>query len=595
MSAPTPPVPVSSPDPSVTDGPVSGEVAQRRAWLPAWITQHPKEVGVILAILLTLAGPFLLRPSGSSGPVRYDRRLVVMTPHHELIRREFGQAFAQYWKEKTGQVVFVDWRVPGGTSDIALMLKSEYTGAFQLHWERTLGKAWTPAVAKAFLDGKFALSQRPEAEWSDEERARRAFLNSDVGIGVDLFFGGGPYDFQQQARAGVLVARGRDGVGGLPALQAAHPDWFGNAGIPEVLSGETFRDPEGRWVGTCLSSFGIVFNRDVLKRLGIDKEPESWADLADPRLLGQVALSDPSKSGSVTKAFEMVIQQQMQLRLAALQASQQDDKWKKSPEQLQKQAIREGWLAGMQLIQKIGANARYFTDSSTKIPLEVLRGDAAAGMCIDYYGRAAAEQVTGPDGKSRIGFVAPLGGTAISVDPIGLLRGAPDPELATAFMEFVLSDRGQGLWGLKAGAPEGPRTIALRRMPVRRDWYTPERAAFQGDAEEKPFEKASAFQYQPDWTGPVFNAIRFLIRVMCVDQHEELRHAWTELKAADFPPDALKTLQEIDMIHFDNAAGPVTQTLGSRDKAQETRLARTLGEAFRKQYELAIKMARRGQ
>ena len=586
---------MSSPDVTATTPPDAEAEGAERSRLPGWVTRHRRELAVLVAILLTLAGPFLLRPSGSAGPVKYDRRLVVMTPHHELIRREFGQAFAQHWKEKTGEVVFVDWRVPGGTSDIALMLKSEYTGAFQLHWERTLGKAWTPAVAKAFLDGKFKLSELPETEWSEEERARRAFLKSDVGIGVDLFFGGGPYDFQQQARAGVLVARGKDGRGGLPAIQAAHPEWFGEQGIPEVLSGETFRDPEGRWVGTCLSSFGIVFNRDVLKRLGVEKEPQSWADLADPRLAGQVALSDPSKSGSVTKAFEMVIQQQMRERLVLLQSKQQDDKWRKTPEQMEQQAIREGWLAGMQLIQKIGANARYFTDSSTKIPLEVLRGDAAAGMCIDYYGRAAEEQVAWADGSSRIGFVAPLGGTAISVDPVGLLRGAPDPELATAFMEFVLSDRGQGLWGLKAGTPEGPRTVALRRLPVRRNWYTDQRVPWQSDADEKPFEKASAFQYEADWTGPVFNAIRFLIRVMCVDQHEELRHAWRELIAADLPPEALRTLQEIDMIHYDNAAGPVTQTLNSRDKAQETRLARTLGEAMRKQYELAIKMAHRGR
>ncbi len=560
-----------------------------------WLARHKKETVVLAALLVVLAGPFLLRPAGSAGPSRYDRRLVVITPHHEIIRREFGAAFAKHWKEKTGEVVFVDWRVPGGTSDIALLLKSEYTSAFQYHWEKRIGKDWSHEVAQACLDGKLALPDGPELSWKPEERARRAFLESEVGIGVDVFFGGGPYDFQQQARAGVLVASAKDGKGGMAAVKQAHPEWFSEKGIPETLSGETFRDKEGRWAGTCLSSFGIVFNRDVLKRLGIGKEPEHWRDLADPRLMGQVALSDPSKSGSVTKAFEMVIQQQMREQFVRLQAQTEEGRFRKTTAEIESEAVRAGWREGMRLIQRIAANARYFTDSSPKIPLEVLRGDAAAGMCIDYYGRSAEEQARRADGTSRIGFVAPVGGTAVSVDPIGMLRGAPEPELAAAFMEFVLSERGQSLWGYRAGEPGGPMSVALRRLPVRRDFYTPERLARMSDADERPFEKAEAFQYEAEWTGPVFNAIRFLIRIMCVDTHDELREAWAALDRAGFPQQATATLQELGMIHFDNAADAVTQALASRDKAQETRLARTLGDAFRKQYRLAASLARRGQ
>lgn len=555
-----------------------------------WLGRHKKEVLVVAAMLVTLAGPFLLRPAGSTGPAHYDRRLVVMTPHHELIRREFGLAFSRYWKQKTGEVVFVDWRVPGGTSDIALLLKSEYLGAFQRHWETALGKTWSPQVAQACLDGKTVFS-----EGTVEAEARKAFVESEVGIGVDLFFGGGPYDFQQQARAGVLVAATKKGQHGLPAVRQAHPEWFSEAGIPETLSGETFRDKDERWAGTCLSSFGIVYNRDVLRRLGIEKEPDSWADLADPRLLGQVALSDPSKSGSVTKAFEMVIQQKMRQAFDELKSRPQSGRFAKSEKELQAEAVRTGWREGMRLIQRIAANARYFTDSSPKIPLEVSRGDAAAGMCIDYYGRSAEEQTRGADGRSRIGFVAPVGGTAVSVDPVGMLRGAPDPELATAFMEFVLSDAGQGLWGLKAGVPGGPTKVALRRLPVRRDWYAEWRLPMMSDAEERPFEKAKQFHYEADWTGPVFNAVRFLIRVMCLDTHMELREAWVELARAGFPDEATRSFHELGMIDFDKAATHVTQTLASRDKAQETRLARQLGEAFRKQYQLAASQARRGQ
>lgn len=56
--------------------------------------------------------------------------------------------------------------------------------------------------------------------------------------------------------------------------------------------------------------------------------------------MGAVALTDPTKSGSIAKAFENVIQQQMQKRLYALEASvgEQID-----PGQQEAQAVREGW------------------------------------------------------------------------------------------------------------------------------------------------------------------------------------------------------------------------------------------------------------
>lgn len=77
---------------------------------PGW----RREILVIGAVLATLLGPFALRPRESTAPARFDRRLVIVTPHHEQIREEFGRAFVREWKARTGQSVFIDWRVPGG-------------------------------------------------------------------------------------------------------------------------------------------------------------------------------------------------------------------------------------------------------------------------------------------------------------------------------------------------------------------------------------------------------------------------------------------------------------------------------------------------
>ncbi len=544
--------------------------------------RHPwrKEVAVVAAMLLTLTGPFLLKPTQSTAPAHYDRRLVIITPHHDRIREEFGQAFAAHWKQQTGQTLAIDWRVPGGTSEIAMLIKSEATAAFQQHWQRDLKKSWSPAVAQNCLSAKAP----------PDDEARAAYLASNVGTGMDVFFGGGAYDFEQQAKAGTLVA-GDGEKTGISSLIKNHPEWFSEAGIPEKLSGEPFRDPQNRWCGACLSSSGIVFNRDVLRRIGITKDPEAWADLAEASYFGQIALSDPGKSGSVTKALEMLIQQQMQIAIDRLKANPPP---KLTPEQIEARGVAEGWNEGLRLILRISANARYFTDFSTKIPLEVARGDAAAGMCIDFYGRSAEEDARGADGISRVGFITPLGGSSVSVDPIGLLRGAPDPELATAFIEFVLGEPGQKLWSFRAGEPGGPRQHALRRLPVRRDFYTPENALHMSDGKEQPFEKARAFIYHPERTAAVFNAIRFLVRVICVDAHEELRAAWREILANKMPPRSIQVLEDLTRVKYEATTGSIAKILSSRDKTQETRLARKLGSAFRTQFIRAREMAARG-
>lgn len=553
-----------------------------------------KELGVAFALLLTLAAPWVLKPKERSAPSRYDRRIVIITPHNEKIRHEFGVAFARHWKQKTGETLHVDWRVPGGTSEISMFLRSEFTAAFERHWTRDLKREWTPLVASAYGNGKVIVPKEAGAKLTPEQEARKAFLDSKIGIRIDLFFGGGSFDFEQQARAGTLVSS--DGKHGLGPLMARHADWFTDDAIPQSTGGEPFYDREQRWVGNCLSTMGIVFNRDVLKRLGIGNEPSQWADLADPRYAGQIALSDPNKSGTVTKALEQIIQQQMQLAIEEVRAE-----WRKDPRayrggerEVTEKGVSIGWERGMQLIQKICANARYFTDAATKIPLEVAQGDAAAGMCIDFYGRSFEEQLRKPDGSTRVGFIAPKGGSSFGVDPVGMLRGAPEPAVAEAFMEFVLSDEGQKLWNYRVGSKGGPVQDALRRLPVRRDFYTDANRAQMTDAAAQPFEDAKAFTYHPEWTASLFNVIRFVVKVMCIDVHDEQKRAWRLLRQYGFPRRAMDVFGDVSFVSYENAQ-ILAAELNRKDKELEVQKARDFAMRFRQQYDQAGRRARSGQ
>jgi iron(III) transport system substrate-binding protein len=537
-----------------------------------------KQTIIIIALLATLVLPFALRPRAETR-IKADDTLVIISPHNEAIRHEFERAFKQWYHERTGRTVALDWRLIGGTTEIARFLEGEYTAAFQNYWVNTLGKSWSNDVLTGFGNGALPADASAQAR-----EAHAVFLASDVSCGLDLFYGGGSYDFIRQAQAGRLVDSG---------ILQKHPEWFTDKVIPQSFAGEDYWDKKGLWVGTVLSSFGIIANTDSLKRLGVTTPPRTWDDLADARYVGEVALADPTKSGSIAKAFENVIQQQMQktvfTRLATARFATEEAR--KAAEM---QAVADGWLEGLKLLQKIGANARYFTDSAQKVPIDVAAGDCAVGMGIDFFGRQQQEAVRRRGADDRLTYVSPEGGSVASVDPVGLLRGAPHKEVARAFIEFSLSMEGQKLWNLKPGVPGGPEYFALRRLPVRKDFYEIAGIdALRSDPEEKPYAPQERLVYQPQWTGRLFREMAFVIRVMCLDTQPELKKAWQALIAAGMPADALAEFQNLAAVDYAAASGRIRAALRSKNKVDEIHLANELGNQFRAQYLRTVELAER--
>ncbi len=531
----------------------------------------------ILALLAAILGvPFALKPEDEHDPRRAvspRQVLNIITPHSESIRREFTDAFRRHMRDREGREVFIEWRVPGGTSEIEKILDTEYTFAFQRHWEGTLGNPWSREVAISFTHRRVGLPEDP-GEDNPGQAARRAFLKSTVGVGLDVFFGGGAYPFVIHSAKGYLVDSG---------IAERHPDWFTEDVIPRSVGGEPFYDPEFRWIGTCLTNFGIVLNEDGLERLGLRTHPVEWSLLADPRMFQEVALADPTTSGSVTKAFEMILQQEMRQAVDRHRASPLDPL---AVDPLQ-EALAEGWETGLNLIRRIGANARYFANFSTKIPSDVASGDATAGMCIDYYGRTFHERLLHANGQSRVRFVTPPGGSSLSVDPIALLRGAPNRLLAVKFIEFVLSEESQKLWDYRVGAPGGPQRQALRRLPVRKDLYRSPLLQHFADPEVNPYENAALFHYEAEWTARTFNALRIILKSMCLDSHDELQAAWEALITQDFPPEATALFDDLSPVTYERATGHITDVL-KRSKIDQSAFSRQLTGHFRQQYRRVV-------
>lgn len=393
------------------------------------------------AFVLVLLTPIVLGWR-SSRPSAGALELVIITPHQEGIRREYAAAFSAWYQAHYGQPVNIDYRSFGG-SDIVRYFDEQRDTTFP-----------TTGTYK-----------------------------------VDLVWGGGDFLFDQQLKR----------PGYLQPVQF-DPEFLKQVYPEPTLSGLPLYDPDVKnppsWFGTALASFGVVYNRDVLRHLGAT-EPTTWRDLANPRLAGWITLIDPTRSASARQTY-MVICERAMADAAAAGRSEAD-----------------GWADGMGLIRQISANARQFADSSSTAPIMVSSGDAAAGMSIDSYGRSQSDAV----GTDRMGYVEPENATIVNPDPIALVKGAPHKELAIRFIQFVLSPEGQALWNTRPGFPNGPRQTALRRLPIRRDAYAD--LSTHTDA-VNPFRSASQFN-KSNAREKTFGILGDMIQYSCIDLLDELR------------------------------------------------------------------------
>jgi hypothetical protein len=221
-------------------------------------------------------------------------------------------------------------------------------------------------------------------------------------------------------------------------------------------------------------------------------------------------------------------------------------------------------------------------------------------MCIDFYGRAESEYSAfeSDSGKERMKFVAPVGGTSISADPIQLLRGAPNRKTAIAFIEFVLFKEGQKIWDYRVGTPGGPKMFALRRLPIRRDMYVPENKKYMSDPDINPFRVQESLVYKGGWTGPYFGLIRTLIKCAIITPRDELRRAWKAIIDAGGPqavPEAMAAFNALPFSYAEiNKANQRLNPAASGNSVLKTlKTRREWSEFFRGQYLKAERLAQK--
>ena len=189
-----------------------------------------------VALLLTfgLSSPILAGPNS----------LVIISPHRKSIQDEYVPAFKEYYKQKFGTAIEVEWLDQGGTSDDLKFVRSKF-GA------------------------------NPQTS------------------GIDIFWGGGATAFLELEKARLL-----DSCKLSDAVAREIPTQV--SGVALVSAGKT-------WYASALSSFGLFYNKKIVAMDRLS-EPKTWEDVADPQYLGQLTAADPRHSGTANTMMSIILQ-----------------------------------------------------------------------------------------------------------------------------------------------------------------------------------------------------------------------------------------------------------------------------------------------
>jgi len=256
----------------------------------------------------------------------------------------------------------------------------------------------------AFLATDYAIQhQITDIDWKTPDAS---FWDDLINLGqVDVCWGGGPTIFDQLMVDNYLAP-----------LNSTHMQEVA-ARVPDEIAGVDMKryDSESQlmWIAAAISSFGFTVDHGFLNAHSLPT-PTNWTDLATP-IWGSFLPSVPTlgmgnapDTTSNTRIYEIMTQSL---------------------------GWDEGWI---NMARMAGSSNIY--GGSVDVQLAVRTGEVGVGMTIDFYG--FQNEKLNPSNE----YILPADQTIVNGDPIAIAATAPHKDAAEAFVDFILSARGQVLW-----------------------------------------------------------------------------------------------------------------------------------------------------
>lgn len=183
-----------------------------------------------------------------------------------------------------------------------------------------------------------------------------------------------------------------------------------------------FRDPIGGWkvIGVYVGVLGFSANKLVLEELGLSV-PSGWDDLLDSRYKGLIGVANPNTSGTALTT-------------------------------LATQIFLRGEGKGIEYMKGLHKNIANYTKSGVAPGILAGRGEIAIAIVFLHDAIYHAEE------GYPVTPIAPKEGTGYEIGGLNLIKGAPHPELAKQFIDWVVSAEAQETQA-KIGAYQLPTNI----------------------------------------------------------------------------------------------------------------------------------------
>lgn len=174
---------------------------------------------------------------------------------------------------------------------------------------------------------------------------------------------------------------------------------------------------------------------------------QSWQDLLNPELKGQISIAHPGASGTTYTVLATLVQLM-------------------------------GEDEAFAYLKSLNANIRQYTKGGSAPPREVGLGEAAVGISFTHDSLKPAEE------GYPIELSFPSEGTGYEVGAVALIKNAKADEVenAKAFIDWIVSEKGQSLYG----------PTKSFRLPVNRNVPAPEGAIPLSDLTLVPYDPIGA-------------------------------------------------------------------------------------------------------
>ncbi len=310
---------------------------------------------------------------------------------------------------------------------------------------------------------------------------------------ADIFFGGDLTFHRKLKEKGLL--------------EPYEPKTEGYKLIPSEYMGVQIKDPDHEWHPKLWCGHGFVYNKEVIKKMGLEI-PKSWDDLLDPKWKDLIVMCTPSRSSSTTINVMIILQM-------------------------------KGWEEGWAYWRRLAANVGTFVQRSHDVHDLVDKGEYAVG-----FGYHLAAIVDATKGYPVSMYLDPRG---FIVSGVSLLKGAPHPNIAKAFLDWWYTPEAQKtalsvggipvIPNLKIEGPPGTPAAVLREFLGNKDNIYEYLKTFKG-----------ATLYNSTFAEIHYKEVARLFDETIVAKHAELKDAWHTIlevqKEVKGHPDAEAKLQE---------------------------------------------------